>query len=142
MDDRSFFAEIRRRLGCDEHRAEAITLVVFQELRDCLPEKEAADVAAQLPQPLKNLWFEPGREGKPIEKTHRPELVARVRARVPLHNDAETERAIRAVFGALQHLLRSSRGLEGEAWDVFSVLPKDLKTLWVDARGAGEPPCL
>lgn len=141
MDDREFFAEVRRRLGCDERHAETVTLAVFHELRDRLPEKEAEDVAAQLPQPLKNLWFEPGRAGRPVEKTHRAEFVARVRARVPLHNDAETERAIRAVFAALQHVLESPRGLEGEAWDVFSTLPKDLKTLWVDARG-GEPRCL
>lgn len=142
MDDRGFFQEVERRLGCDQSRAEMITFAVFQELRDRLPEKEAADLEAQLPQPLKNLWFEPGRAGKPVEKTHRAEFVARVRARVPLHDDAESERAVRAVFGTLQHLLKSPHGLEGEAWDVFSVLPKDLKTLWIDARSSEEPRCL
>jgi hypothetical protein len=32
--------------------------------------------------------------------------------------------------------------LEGEAWDVFSVLPKDMKRLWFesgDCAGDGEP---
>jgi uncharacterized protein (DUF2267 family) len=64
------------------------------------------------------------------------EQLARVRERTPLHDDAEAERAIQAVFAALQHLMKSPRGLEGEAWDVFSVLPKDLKQLWLDARAA------
>jgi uncharacterized protein (DUF2267 family) len=50
-----------------------------------------------------------------------------------LPDDAEAERAVRAVFGALQRLLGSRTGREGEAWDVFSQLPKDLKQLWLDA---------
>lgn len=53
-----------------------------------------------------------------------------------LPDDAEAERAVRAVFGALQHSLGSPTGREGEAWDIFSQLPKDLKTLWLDAAAA------
>jgi hypothetical protein len=33
----------------------------------------------------------------------------------------------------LQRLLGSTTGMEGEAWDIFSQLPKDLKRLWLEA---------
>ncbi len=134
MTDKAFLEEVCRRLGCSEQRAQTITLAVLQELRDRLPEREAADVEAQLPTQLKKLWFEPGRTGHPVEKSTLPEFIARVRARFPFREDADARRAIRVVFGGLQHVLRSERGLDGEAWDVFSVLPKDMKELWLDAR--------
>jgi hypothetical protein len=50
-----------------------------------------------------------------------------------LPDDGEAERAVKAVFGTLQRLLGSPTGKEGEAWDVFSVLPKDLKMLWLSS---------
>lgn len=137
MSDTTVFDEVSRRLDCDQDRAERVVMAVLQELRDRLPEHEATDLEAQLPTPLRRLWFEPGRTGKPVEKTHRAEFVARVRARVPLRDDAEAERAVRAVFAVVQRVLQSPRGLEGEAWDVYSVLPKDLKALWLDARTGG-----
>ncbi len=56
-----------------------------------------------------------------------------MRQRAVLPDDAEAERAVKAVFAALQRLLGSRTGLEGEAWDIFSQLPKDLKQLWVEA---------
>ena len=53
---------------------------------------------------------------------------------------AEAERAVSAVFAALQRLLGSPSGQEGEAWDVMSQLPKDLKKLWMEAgRKSGGP---
>ena len=36
-----------------------------------------------------------------------------------------------AVFATLQELLGSPTGMEGEAWDLMSQLPKDLKKLWL-----------
>jgi uncharacterized protein (DUF2267 family) len=66
---------------------------------------------------------------------HAAEFIGRVRRRVVLPDDAEAERAVRAVFRALRTLLGSPSGLTGEAWDVFSVLPKDMKSLWL----ASEP---
>jgi len=136
MDDTGFIREVSERLGCDAPRAEAVTFVVFQELRDRLTVKEAADVAAQLPTGLKRLWRAEGRAGWPVEKVHEHEFVERVRHFAVLPDDQEAERAVRAVFASLQRLLGSPTGTEGEAWDVFSVLPKDLKMLWL---AAGQP---
>lgn len=134
MDERTFLRDISRRLGCDERRADSVTLVVFEALRDRLTPKEAADVAAQLPTALKRLWGANRRPATEVEKLHAPEFIGRVRYRAVLPDDGEAERAVRAVFGALQLALGSSDGLTGEARDVYSQLPKDMKALWLSAN--------
>lgn len=134
MDEKTFLREIAQRLRCDEQRADAITFAVFQELRERISAKESHDVAAQLPTGLKRLWEVGDRTERKPERIHREEFVGRVRQRAVLPDDAEAERAVRAVFAALQHLLGSPTGREGEAWDIYSQLPKDLKLLWLDAR--------
>lgn len=136
MDHVDFIRQVAAALGCDERRADAITFAVFHELRDRLTEKESADVAAQLPTPLKRLWRDPDRHGRGVEKMHAEEFVGRVRHLAGLPDQREAERAVHGVFAALQRLLGSPSGLEGEAWDVFSVLPKDIKKFWVAAAAA------
>jgi uncharacterized protein (DUF2267 family) len=133
MDDRTFFREVAADLGCDERRAEGVTFVVFGELRDRLSVEERRDVAAQLSTGLKRLWSV-GDVWREPNRIHRDEFVGRVRHRAVLSDDAEAERAVRAVFACLQRALGSATGCEGEAWDVWSQLPKDLKALWLDAR--------
>jgi uncharacterized protein (DUF2267 family) len=133
MDELTFMRDVAQRLGCDQRRAEGVTFVVFQELRDRLPPKEAADVGSQLPSRLKVLWLEQDRTGRQVARTHEAQLIGRVRQWAGLPDDAEAERAVKAVFAELQRLLGSPHGTEGEAWDVFSVLPKDLKMLWLSA---------
>jgi uncharacterized protein (DUF2267 family) len=137
MDDTAFFGEVARRLACDTQRAEAVTYVVFRELRDRLTAKEAADVAAQLPSGLKALWGAPRDGDAPVEKIHAQEFVGRVRLFAGLPDEVEADRAVRAVFATLQVLLGSATGMEGEAWDVLSVLPKDLKRVWLSAAEHG-----
>jgi uncharacterized protein (DUF2267 family) len=139
MDEATFIRQVSAALGCDAPRAEAVTFVIFRELRNRLTAKEAADVAAQLPSGLKRLWRDSDRGDRPVEKIHEHEFVGRVRHLGALPDDREAERAVRAVFAALQRLLGSPTGTEGEAWDVFSVLPKDLKMLWL-ASGEGRAP--
>jgi uncharacterized protein (DUF2267 family) len=137
MDDATFVNEVAQRLGCDRRRAEGVTFAVFQVLRDRLTPKEAADVAAQLPTGLRRLWREQDQPGREVERTHRPDFLGLVRHWATLPDEAEAERAVKAVFGELQKLLGSPTGIEGEAWDVFSQLPKDLKVLWL---ASGEHP--
>ncbi len=134
MDTKSFVSHVAHRLRCDEERAEGVILAVFQNLRDRLTPHEAADVAAQMPAALRHLWLDNDREGRRVERLHRDEFLGRVRRFAGLPDDTEAERAVRAVFAALQSLLGSPSGTEGEAWDVFSQLPKDLKALWLDAH--------
>jgi uncharacterized protein (DUF2267 family) len=94
---------------------------------------EHDDVAAQLPTALRHLWREQERADRPVERTHAAEFVGRVRYWAALQDDAEAELAVRTVFRELQRLLGSRTGKEGEAWDIFSQLPKDLKRLWLAA---------
>jgi uncharacterized protein (DUF2267 family) len=133
MDKFTFIRQVAQRLHCDERRAEGITFAVFQELRDRLTPAEAADVAAQLPTALKHLWQEEEQPDRQVKRTHVAEFVGRIRQRAALPDGPEAERAVKAVFGVLQALLGSPTGKEGEAWDVFSQLPKDLKMLWLAA---------
>ena len=81
----------------------------------------------------KRLWAAGERREQPPSRVRRDEFVGRVRQRAVLPDDAEAERAVRAVFAQLQALLGSATGREGEAWDIYSQLPKDLKTLWLDS---------
>jgi uncharacterized protein (DUF2267 family) len=134
MNQAIFISEVAQRLRCDGRRAEGVTFAVFQELRDRLTPKEAADVAAQLPRGLKQLWCEREQPGRAVERTHREEFIGRVRHWAGLPDDTEAERGVKAVFGALQKLLGSPNGREGEAWDVLSQLPKDMKKLWLSAN--------
>jgi len=138
MDKRAFVREVAHRLRADEQRAEAVTGVVFTELRDRLTPKEAADVAAQLSTDLRRLWTEIDPPPGGIRKVHAPEFLGRVRHLGGLGDDAEALRAVHAVFGTLQLVLGSPDGLHGEAWDVFSVLPGDLKRIWLDASRRDE----
>jgi uncharacterized protein (DUF2267 family) len=133
MTKTGFVGEVSRALRCDRQRAEAVIFAVFRELSHRLTGREAAHVACQLPTGLKRLWSSDGEIDRPVEKIHRAEFIGRVRQSAVLPDDAEAERAVRAVFCGLQHMLGSPRGREGEAWDVFSQLSKDLKQLWLDA---------
>jgi len=129
----SLIREIVQRLGCEHRQAEGMAFAVLQELRDRLTPKEAADVAAQLPAQVKPLWLEQERPNRRVRRIHREEFIGRVRRRAGLESDAQAEKTVRVVFRALQRLLGSATGKEGEAWDIFSQLPKDLKTLWLEA---------
>lgn len=137
MEKHAFVREVANRLGCDERRADGVAFTVFQELRVRLTPKEAADVAAQLATPLRRMWLEGESPDRSVARTHRAEFLGNVRSRAALADDAEAERAVRAVFAVLQNVLGSPRGIEGEAWDVFSQLPKDLKQLWLTAHEPG-----
>ena len=133
MNERVFVREVARSLRCDERRAEAIVFIVFQELRERITPKESADVAAQMPIGLKKLWLENERQNRSVQRTHLADFLGHVRQRAALSDEREAQRGTRAVFSALQHLLGSPTGIEGEAWDIFSQLPKDLKVLWLEA---------
>jgi len=134
MDKKIFFERVAGLMRCHEHRAESLTFAVFQELRDSLTPREAGDVDAQLPAGLKILWEMLDRPGRHVRRVHQPQFVGEVRLIASLPDEAEAERAVIAVFVTLQELLGSPTGMEGEAWDVMSQLPKDLKKLWINAH--------
>lgn len=133
MNEHRFYREVAEALRCDEQRAASIVYVVFQELRARITPKEAADVAAQLPVGLKKLWLEDETRERAVRRTHLDDFLGRVRQRGSLGDEREAERSTSAVFGALQAMLGSATGTEGEAWHIFSQLPKGLKLLWLES---------
>ena len=136
MNQKAFLNDVGHLLRCDKGRAESVTAVVFQELGDQLSDKERADVAAQLDAGLKRLWNDRPDAHEPAHRPHRAEFIDRVRVRAALGDDGEALRAIHVVFHTLQRALGSSDGTQGESWDVFAVLTKDLKPLWLESRAA------
>jgi len=122
------------RVGCDLRHAEGLTFAVFQEQRDRITPQEALHVVAQLPKRLKMMWMSLERPDRKVHRVSGEQFIWEVRRMAGLADDAEAERAISAVFASLQRLLGSPTGQEGEAWDVMSQLPKDLKKLWADAQ--------
>jgi len=133
MKDKAFVQEVADRFGCDEHRAETLIFVVFQELRDRLTPEEAADVAAQLPTSLKMLWLSFDYPGRKVARLHEFQFLEEVRRMVGLNDQLRAEEAVICVFSVLQEALGSPSGREGEARHVFSQLPSDLKELWLTA---------
>lgn len=134
MEHKTFFNEVGALLRCDVARAEALTAVIFQELGDQMIAKERDDVAAQLSRGLKPLWLERPDDHQPVRRIHREEFLGRVRTHASLGDDREAERAVYVVFHTLQRALGSPDGTHGEAWDIFAVIPKDIKALWLEAR--------
>jgi uncharacterized protein (DUF2267 family) len=134
MQDREFFNDVMARIGCDLRRAEGLTFAVFQELRDRITPREASHVAAQLPKRLKMMWMSLESPNRKVHRVKGDQFIWEVRRMAGLTDDDEAERAVSAVFAELQKLLGSPTGQEGEAWDVMSQLPKDLKKLWAGAQ--------
>lgn len=108
--------------------AKRVTAAVFHALRDRLTPNEADQAAAQLPRPLKILWWEGEAEGRRPTKMRRKEFYERVRLEAGLASERETRLAVGAVFGALKEQLS-----RGESDDILAQLPRDLKPLWEDA---------
>ena len=135
MNEKSFIREVAERADCDERRAEILTFAVFQELRDRLTPNEAAKVASQLPASLKMLWMSFDRPDRHVRRVHEPQFLNEVRRMAGLETENEAERAVAAVFSALQWAFGSPSGTKGTAGHVMSQLPTDLKQLWLHAGG-------
>ncbi|MFZ2064318.1 MAG: DUF2267 domain-containing protein [Candidatus Binatus sp.] len=133
MNEKSFVREVAQFVDYDERRAEAVIFAVFQELRDRLTPDEAAKVAAQLPASLKMLWVSFDRPDRQVRRLHEPQFLGEVGRMAAIDNEIETERAVVAVFGALQDALGSVTGTTGAAGHVMGQLPADLKRLWLAA---------
>ena len=108
--------------------AKRVTGAVLHALRDRLTPDEARQAAAQLPRPLKLLWWRGELADRRPAKMHRREFYARVQYEGELASEREARRATRAVFGALKQQLSA-----GEVDDILAQLPKDLKVGWEDA---------
>jgi uncharacterized protein (DUF2267 family) len=102
---------------------------VLHALRDRLTAEEADQVAAQLPRELKEIWSEGDAVERQPLKMHREEFFERVKREAGLPSTRQARWSTLAVFAALKEQLSP-----GEAEDVLSQLPKDLKEVWAEAQ--------
>src|SRR5262245_54888379 len=106
-----------------------VTAAVFHALRDRLTPEEADQAAAQLPRPLKRVWWRGEIVGRRPVKMHRQQFYARVRREAGLASEREARIATIAVVAA-----RKAQLSPGEAEDILGQLPKDLKSVWEEAQ--------
>jgi uncharacterized protein (DUF2267 family) len=89
--------------------------------------EETFNLAAQLPLLIRGLFFEGYKPAGRPQKYHADEFLARVEREMQARGGATPERATRAVLLVLhQHIA------EGELFDMFDELPKDIRRLWPD----------
>ncbi len=130
MTAAAFLRTVQARVGeIDRETAERATGAVFHALRDRLTPVEAAQVAAQLPAPLKRLWAADARPRARPERLHREAFYRRVAAETGGASRRDARELTLGVFAALKEAISP-----GEADDVWSQLPKDLKAVWAEAR--------
>lgn len=129
MTPQSFYRRILVETGRPSlDDAKRATAAVFHALRDRLTPDEADQAAAQLPRPLKLLWWNGEVDGRRPLKMHTRQFYERVKAEAGLASEREARQVTVAVFAALKAQISA-----GEADDILTQLPKDLKTVWEDA---------
>lgn len=129
MNAQGFYRQVLLQAGRPSlEDAMRVTAAVLQALRDRLTPDEADQAAAQLPRPLKLVWWRGDVEGRRPLKMHRREFYARVQREANLPSEREARLVTAAVFAALKEQLSP-----GEVDDILDQLPKDLKTVWEDA---------
>jgi uncharacterized protein (DUF2267 family) len=129
MSAQSFYRKVLLEAGRPSlDDAKRVTGAVFHALRDRLTPAEADQAAAQLPRPLKLVWWRGDVEGRRPVKLHRKAFYGRVRCEAGLASEREARQATNVVFAALKGQLSP-----GEADDILAQLPKDLKAVWEDA---------
>jgi uncharacterized protein (DUF2267 family) len=130
MDAIAFYRIVERTAelrSLDEARR--VTAAVLHALRDRLTPEEAFQARAQLPQPIKAVWDEGDEADRRPLRLDLDKFHARVMGEARLVSPREARWATLAVFAALKEALTP-----GEAEDVMSQLPKELKEAWAEAQ--------
>jgi uncharacterized protein (DUF2267 family) len=118
-------------LGSSLEEAEHATSAVLAAISARLPQKDVADVAAQLPVELRELWYVPRTPLGPTVAQH--PILTRIEQAAPLPHGVTGEGAFKCVMCNL-----SKRLSRGEAKHLFQELPSDLRELvasCLEARG-------
>jgi uncharacterized protein (DUF2267 family) len=115
------------RLGWEsKSRSYRLLRTVLQALRDWLPHNEAADLAAQVPELLRGVYYEHWRPANaPVKKRSKADFLARVDHAFQTDPLVFAPDAVATVFAML-----SDRISQGEIEDVRHALPADLRDLW------------
>jgi uncharacterized protein (DUF2267 family) len=133
----TFICQVADRLHSDAHRAKRITTLVLHELRDRLPELNAAQIARHLPAALRPLWVDNDRHPATIEQPYKIEFLGDVMECGAFLDATEAERAVVAVFVVLRRCLDRATRNAGAVSAIFGQLPRDLAILWHAAEACG-----
>lgn len=117
--------EVDAELGEGEERAYQAMRAVFHALRDRVGVDESAELAAQLPELLRGVFFEgwvPSRTPQAYRDSET--FLRRVEEKLRAHGTTEASYATRAVMAVVRRHVS-----EGELRDVMAVLPEHLRGL-------------
>ena len=119
--------ELDAALGWDNrHRSYRLLRTVLQTLRDWLPANEAADLAAQLPELLRGVYYEHWRPATtPVKQRSKDDFMARIDRAFKDDPIIFTPEALSTAFAVLSNKISA-----GEIDDVRHALPADLRALW------------
>jgi uncharacterized protein (DUF2267 family) len=107
----------------DEDRAYSVMRAYLHALRDRLTVDEAAQLAAQLPQLIRGIYYEGWDPSATPVKYHKfPEFIDRMADETPFNDAGDASKAIDAAASVLRRHVT-----EGEIEDIRSTLPKDLQ---------------
>lgn len=120
--------EMMDKIGPDRQLSWHVLGVVLRTLRDRLPADLAAHLGAQLPLIVRGAYYEQFEPSKPIHKSRsKAEFFAPIAEGNAMVRPVDTEDAVQAVFGVLDHYLDP-----GQARKVREALPEDIRVLWPD----------
>lgn len=122
--------EIDTELGwSDRERALAALRGTLHAVRDRLPVDEAADLAAQLPQLVRGIYYEGWNPSEtPLKVRHKEEFLAPVAHALAGRPGTEPEASARTVLALLTRHLSA-----GEIADVVGTMPADIRELFPPA---------
>lgn len=125
--------ELRDTLQLKQDRsAYAALRAVLHALRERLPLKESADLAAQMPTFIRGVYFEgwsPKEGAKPVRSTEA--FTQQVMDMLKGHDEIHAQKAIRAVFAMLDDKIS-----HGEMNDVIGNFSVEMRQLWPEAAVA------
>ena len=122
---KAFINHLCERGGMSPSVAQQAAVSVLCAIEQRIYSEEAADLEAQLPRKLTELLHSCERHEEELPaRFGREELLKRVGEDLSLNPDA-VEPVVRAVLDAIRHQIS-----EGEAEDVMSQLPADMRDLW------------
>jgi len=123
--------ELAAELGGDEQHAYQTLRAVLHALRDRLSVDEAAQLAAQLPELLRGVFYEGWVPARTPETYRDADTFLRhVAVQLRLHGTTEASYATQAVMTVLRRHVS-----EGELRDVMAVVPASVRTLLAARAG-------
>jgi len=130
--------DVAEQLGTDDHReAYRVLRAYLHALRDRLPVDEAAQLAAQLPELIRGIYYEGWNPSStPVKYRDFADFLNRVAEDAVLDGETDASYAVSAVAGVLRRHVSA-----GEIDDIRAILPEELKPILGCERVVHRAPC-